>query len=153
MATKLASAAASQEIMTRKQLAQARQAQIRPEKVSVTSAERAHQRKLIGAIATVVAVCLTLGGVLAMNAYRMELNYDILSVQNDLTEAQSVYITMQNQLDQLASEQGRDAASIGMQEASLAQMNYIDLATENKIELIGEMSVWDKIVSFFGGLF
>ena len=152
MATKHNSAV-SQEVLTKKQLAQQKQAQIRAEKVSVTAAERAHQRKVVGAVAIIVAVCLALGGVLAMNAYRMELNYDILSVQNDLTEAQSVYITMQNRLDQLASEQGRDAATIGMQEASLAQMHYIDLATENKIELVGEMSAWDKIAAFFGGLF
>lgn len=153
MATAKISAAASEEMLTQKQRAQRKQAQIRKESSSVSVAEHREQRRPVGAVAVIVSVCLALGGILGLNAYRIQLNYDILSVQSELTEAESVYVTMQNQLDALASEQGRDATSIGMQEAKLSQMHYIDLTTENKIELVGEMSVWDKIAAFFGGLF
>lgn len=153
MASSKSSSAAKEEMLTQKQRAQRRQAQIHTERSSISSEEHARQRRPVGAVAIVVSVCLILGGILALNAYRIQLNYQILKAENELTEAQSVYVTMQNQLDALASEQGRDAASFGMQEAKLSQMHYIDLTNENKIELVGEMSVWDKIAAFFGGLF
>lgn len=153
MAIHQTSTMAAKQHLTRQQQIKKKQSEIHAEQTSLSRAERARQKRPVGALSIVILVCLALGGVLGLNAYRIQLSYDVLSTQDELTEAQSVYITMQNELDKLASEQGRDAASIGMQKAKLSQMHYIDLATENKIELVGKMSIWDKIAAFFGGLF
>ncbi len=143
---------ARKEALTRKQQILKKQAEIHADRESAYAAS-IRQRVPVGAVAVILSVCLALGGVLCLNAYRNELSYDILDVEKKLTEAESQYITMQNQLDVQAASLGRDAAVLGMQEAKQSQMHYIDLVTENKIEVVGEMSVWDKLSAFFSGLF
>jgi hypothetical protein len=138
-----------EELLSAKQIAQKKQAEIRPER----QPQIRREKRPIGAVATIVTVAVLMASVLCLGAYRNELSYAILDAESELTEAESQYVTLQNQLDVLAAEQGRDASSIGMQEAQQSQLHYIDLATENKVELVGEMSTWDKIVAFFGGLF
>ncbi len=147
------SAAMQEQMLSKQQRARQKQAQIHTEQSSAAAAEKRAARRPLRAVALIVCVCMSLGGILALRAYNIELGYDILSVQRELTEAQSVYIAMQNELDALASEQGRDQATIGMQEASLSQIEYIDLTTENHIEVMEELSVWEQITGFFGGLF
>ncbi len=147
------SAAVSEELLDQKELARRKQAAIRTDTRSEQAAQKREARRPLKTVALILAVCVSLGGILGLRAYNIELNYEILSVQSQLTEAQSVYITMQNELDALASEQSRDAAATGMQEATLSQMRYIDLTTENKIEVMGEKTLWAKIAAFFGGLF
>ncbi len=143
---------AHREALTQKQQILKKQSEIHADRESLYAAS-VRQRVPVGAVAVIMSVCLALGGVLGLNAYRNELSYDILHVEKELTEAQSQYVTMQNQLDAQAAKLGRDAATLGMQEAKQSQMHYIDLVTENKIEVVGEMSVWDKISAFFSGLF